>query len=296
MSQPLDPIKGPWTGPRPPVSVVILTLDEEANIGPCLASCAWADDVHVLDSGSTDSTVEIARSLGATVHTNPFASFAQQRNWAIDHILLRNDWVLHLDADERCTEQLILEIDRLLAKSPREAGFYIASQMIFMETWIRRASGYPAYQVRLFHRSRMRFVDHGHGQREDGRGPFGRLQHPYLHFNFAKGLNDWYERHNRYSTLEARQIVNGGSARASPAHLLTRDPVARRRALKALAGILPCRPTLRRLHVLFIQGAILEGRPGRTYAALLAAYEQMIQLKVRSMRAEAAHRKSGRHQ
>src|SRR5688572_20952916 len=77
----------------PPVSVVILTQNEEGNVGECLRSCAWSDDVHVLDSGSTDRTCEIAREMGAQVHTNPFHSFGQQRNWAIDHIAHKHDWV-----------------------------------------------------------------------------------------------------------------------------------------------------------------------------------------------------------
>src|SRR5438045_7644234 len=86
-----------------PVSVIILAQDEERNIGDCLRSCAWCDDVHVLDSGSRDRTVEIARSMGATVHTNLFQSFGQQRNWAIDNIRAKHPWHFHLDADERFT-------------------------------------------------------------------------------------------------------------------------------------------------------------------------------------------------
>ena len=89
---------------RVPVSVVILTLNEEINIAQCLASCAWCDDVHVLDSGSTDRTREIAEEKGATVHINPFESCGAQRNWAIDNIPTKYNWIFHLDADEQFTE------------------------------------------------------------------------------------------------------------------------------------------------------------------------------------------------
>src|SRR5687767_15041601 len=98
----------------PPVSVIILTLNEEANIRDCLASCAWCDDVSVLDSGSTDRTRDVAKELGAAVYSNRFESFGRQRNWAIDNIPAKHDWIFHLDADERFTPRLEDEIQRVL--------------------------------------------------------------------------------------------------------------------------------------------------------------------------------------
>lgn len=270
------------------MSVVVLTLNEQINLRDCLGSCVWSDDVHVLDSGSMDGTAGLARELGAKVWTNPFTSFGAQRNWAIDHIELKHDWVFHLDADERFTEPLVKEMELLLGggTGPAEAGFYVASQMVLMGGWIKRASGYPAYQMRLFNKGRMRFTDYGHGQREDGKGPIGRLREPYVHLNFSKGLDDWFERHNRYSTLEAKQIVAGNGGGVGLGGLLSGDRTVRRRALKHAAGGLPCRPTLRRLHTLFVQGGILDGRAGWMYAELMSAYEGMIGLKVRAMKAE----------
>src|SRR5947208_4581180 len=190
----------------PPVSVVILTYNEEPNIADCLRSCAWSDDVHVVDSGSTDGTCEIARAMGARVHVHPFTSFGEQRNWAIDHVPHRHDWVFHLDADERFTPELVAEMRRVLARGPREAGFYVPHKMMFMGRWLRRAEGgYPIYQMRLFHRGRMRFRDYGHGQREHTSGKVGLLGKPYLHYNFSKGLEDWIDKNNGYSPPEARE-------------------------------------------------------------------------------------------
>lgn len=266
--------------PTPPVSVLILTLDEEINIGPCLASCAWCDDVHVLDCGSTDGTRRIAEELGAQVHNHPFESFGRQRNWAIDNIPMTHEWVFHLDADERFTQPLVNAVAGLLAREPVEAGFHLPSKLIFMGRWLKRAGGYPTYQMRLFHKQRMRFCDHGHGQREETAGRVGTLDEPYLHYNFSKGLHHWFERHNNYSTLEAEQALAESGEPVSMGALWGGDRIARRRAIKRLSRKLPFRPTLRWAYTMFIQGAALEGRPGRIYARLLAMYEKMIAVKM----------------
>lgn len=291
MNPATDDRRASVTGPRPPVSVVILTLNEEVNIAECLASCAWSDDVHVLDSGSQDRTVEIAQRLGAHVHHHSFESFGAQRNWAIDNIPMKHDWVFHLDADERFTPELVAEMDRLLSREPREAGFLVPNKLMFMGRWLKRSAGYPTFQVRLFHKGRMRFADYGHGQREATDGKIGRIDVPYLHYSFSKGLYDWFEKHNRYSSLEAIQFVELEGRRPALADLLASDAVARRRAWKRVLYGLPMWPTIRRLATLFVLGGILEGRAGITYARLLATYEQMIQMKLRLQRNA---RRSGR--
>lgn len=270
-----------WSGPRPPISVVILTLNEEANIPACLASCAWSDDVHVLDSGSTDKTAELTRSLGAGLHVNPFESFGAQRNWAIDNIPLAHDWVFHLDADERFTPELVRAMDRLIASSPPQAGFHIPNRLMFMDRWLKRAGGYPVYQMRLFHKARMRFTDHGHGQREQSEGEVGTLDEPYLHYAFSKGLHDWFDKHNRYSTLEAGQMLAEQGEPVSLGALFGAERIARRRALKQLTARVPCRATARRFYTLFVQGGLLDGPAGWTYARMLAVYEEMTALKLR---------------
>lgn len=288
MPKPLTEINRSYQGPRPRVSVVILTLDEEINIDAAIASCSWCDDVHVLDSVSSDRTVELAKAAGASVHVNRFESFGKQRNWAIDHIPLKYDWVFHLDADERFTPELVHEIDEVLRANPPHAGFYVANQMILNGTWIRRSSGYPAYQMRLFHKARMRFSDHGHGQREQTAGTLSTLRWPYVHHNFSKGLDDWRRRHEKYSEQEARQIVEAESRgeRPSLGAVFSADAIRRRRALKSLASRLPGRAPLRWLHTMLLKGAILDGRAGITYANLLYWYEQRIAAKTRALRAE----------
>lgn len=291
MPQPLATLDRTYTGPKPPVSVVILTLNEQTNLSACLASCAWSNDVHVLDSGSSDATqaiasaARVADSAPVGWHVNRFTSFGAQRNWAIDHIPLKHDWVFHLDADERFTAPLVAELAALIARAPSEAGFYVANQMILLNTWIKHASGYPAYQMRFFHRHRMRFTDHGHGQRELTSGALGTLTHPYVHLNFSKGLCDWFERHNRYSTAEVEQILSDHSTASSFSSDWLAGGIARRRALKRLFARLPFRPTIRWWHTVLIQRALLDGRAGLLYADMLSVYERMIALKLREKRA-----------
>ena len=276
----------PWVSvaPRPPVSVVILTLNEETNIADCIASCAWADDIHVLDSGSVDRTTEVARSLGAGVHVHPFESFGKQRNWAIDNIPLASEWVFHLDADERFTPELVREMDELLKARPSQDGFHVPHKLMFMRRWLKRSGGYPTYQMRLFHKERMRFIDFGHGQREATDRSVGTLREPYLHYIFSKGVYDWLDKHNRYSSLEALQVVEAPHARLHALDLVSREPVTRRRAWKELSYRLPFRPAVRWGVTMFLFGGVLEGRPAWTYMRLLTMYEQMVATKIRLLR------------
>jgi glycosyltransferase involved in cell wall biosynthesis len=279
---------GPNSAMSAPVSVVILTVNEEVNIEACLASCARCDDVHVLDSGSTDRTVEIAERLGASVHRHAFESFGVQRNWAIDNVPLKHEWVFHLDADERFTPALWAALGDLLRDNPSEAGFFVPEKLMFMGRWLKRAGAFPKYQMRLFHKERMRFRDYGHGQREVTEGAIGLVTEPYLHYALSKGLDDWIDKHNRYSALEADRVTRGLREPWSWRALVSMERLGRRRAWKELAYRLPCRATVRWAVTLFVHGGILEGQAGRTYARLMALYEEMTALKLAAVKADAS--------
>jgi len=280
----LQQVRPGYRGARPRVSVVILTLNEEDNLPDALDSCAWCDDVHILDSGSTDNTERIAREREAHFRTNPFESFGQQRNWALDNIPFRHDWLFHLDADERFTPELVAEMAAVLQTDPKRDGFFVPSKLIFMGRWLKRSGGYPNYQMRLLHRGRMRFIDHGHGQREAPGTSVGALREGYLHHGFSKGLDDWFERHNRYSRLEAEQALADEGTPIRLSGLFSDDRVTRRRTLKRLACKLPIRPQLRLVHALIANGGIFEGRAGWTHAQLMAIYERMIVVKAKQLR------------
>lgn len=279
-----SPVRAPG-GAALPVSVVILTYNEEVNIRDCLASCAWCDDVHVLDSGSKDRTVEIARAMGATVHTNKFKSFGDQRNWAIDHIPCRHPWHFHLDADERFTPGLLGEmLERLGPDGSRSdcAAYQCPSKMILMGRWLKWSGGYPSYQVRLFRYGACRFVDFGHGQREDTPGKIGVLAEPYMHYNFSKGLLEWFYKHNDYSSREAGEaMLIRASGRHELGHLLASDGVTRRRAWKNASYFLRARAVWRFAYNYVYRLGLLDGVAGFRYCAMISSYEYWTELKIK---------------
>ena len=263
------------------ISVVILTLNEATSLQRSLDSVAWSNDILVVDSGSTDATVEIARAAGARVVSRGFDSFAGQRNFAMETGAFRNQWVLHLDADEVVTPALRDEL-QARAGSGDDTGFPVyrlPSRLIFMGQWLRHAGMYPAYQVRFGRSGALRFVDHGHGQREvQPPGQVGTCANPLDHYNFSKGINDWFARHLRYARREAGQARADAGGALPLRGLAAADATQRRRALKQLAQRLPLRPLLRFLYVYIIKAGVLDGRAGFHYAALMGIYQYMIDL------------------
>lgn len=297
-TEPFDVSTAPSAGQKPvlvpggarlPVSVVILTYNEEINIRDCITSCAWCDDVHVLDSGSKDRTAHFARAMGATVHVNKFKSFGDQRNWAIDNIPCKHPWHFHLDADERFTPELLAELAKRLGPDGNTsdcACYQCPSKMILMNRWLKYSGGYPSYQVRLFRYGKCRFVDFGHGQREDTTGTIGVLDEPYLHFNFSKGLLDWFYKHNDYSTREGNEamLIRAGGP-PTLGQLRAGDHVARRRAWKNLSYFMRGRAAWRFLYNYVFRGGILDGVAGFRYCAMISSYEYWTELKIK----ERAH-------
>lgn len=264
------------------ISVVILTLNEATNLPRCLASVAWSDDVVVLDSGSTDSTVEVAQAHGARVLTRAFDSFAGQRNYAMEYAGFRHPWVLHLDADEVVTPALRDELVAIAeAASAAYPVYRVAAKIIFMGRWLKHAGMYPSYQVRFGRAEALRFVDHGHGQREvQPPEQVGTLTHPLEHYNFSKGVNDWFARHLRYADREATQMLVERKQPLLASDLFNGDATVRRRALKRIAMRLPLRPTLRFIYSYVVRLGFLDGRAGWHYARMLAIYQQFIDLLV----------------
>ena len=257
------------------VSTLIITRNEELTLPACLAALAWCEDIVVLDSGSTDRTVEIAYASGARVLSRPFDTFAAQRNYGLDHGRLRNDWVLHLDADEIVTSEFVDALGHL-EPAPGVDGYLIPSKTMLFGQWLRHAGMYPTYQVRLGHRERLRFVQVGHGQRENALPDrIAVFDHPYLHDSFANGMEAWLQKHLRYAEDEAgrtsaRQGIRGPGAGGGRTQ--------RRRALKRYADCLPLwsRPLARFAYVYVWRQGFRDGRAGLVYALMLAVYEGMI--------------------
>jgi len=261
-------------------SVLVLTYNEAANIRACLDSLPWRDDMHVLDSGSTDGTADIARAVGATVHTRPFTDYADQRNAGLA-LPFRNEWIVMLDADERMTADLADEIDLLVKCAGRGLAMACMRRKdMFMDRWLRRASGYPTWFARLLRRGRVT-VERDVNEEYVALGEVVRLSGHLIHHPFAKGADWWFDRHNRYSAMEARRLgVERAAGRAAVSAILSRDPMRRRAARKQLLYRMPCRPLVVFFYLYVVRRGFLDGRPGYVYATMRAAYEIMIDAKI----------------
>lgn len=259
------------------ISVLILTYNEEANIADCIGSLPWRGDVHVLDSQSTDRTIAIAISLGARVTVKSFEGYATQRNAGLA-LPFKHEWIVMLDADERMTPELAIEIEKATASAAvGVAMFRVRRRDMFMGRWLRRSSGYPTWFPRVFRRGRakvQREINETYLADGEVRQLIGHLNH----FPFNNGIDWWFDRHNRYSAMEARLLLDG--RRAPVAFPSATDPARRRAALKALAYRLPLRPYAAFLYLYVVRGGFLDGRPGWVYANMRLAYEIMINAKV----------------
>jgi glycosyltransferase involved in cell wall biosynthesis len=189
------------------IAVIILTFNEEDNLAQALRSVAgWADQMFVVDSLSTDTTIDVARSFDCQTIQHRFENYAKQRNYALDSLPITTEWVFFLDADEWLPEAVKLEISGLIASAPPENGFYINRRLIWMGRWIRRGY-YPSWILRLFRYGAGRCEDRTVNEHVIVGGATGRLRHDFVHED-RKGVTDWIAKHNSYATLEARELFN----------------------------------------------------------------------------------------
>jgi len=262
-----------------PVSVLILTKNEQLDLPGCLNSVKFSDDVHVFDSESTDATREIATALGAQVTVREFDNYATQRSVALQ-LPFRHKWVLVLDADERVPEALAREIAQTLQDVPDNVCAFSARRRDFLwGTWLKHAQMSPFY-VRLQRVGKTRYVREVNEVVEVD-GETRQLHEPFDHFPFSKGISYWIDRHNRYATGEAQLLVDGGFVQdpSWKQALFAKDFHEKRIAQKALFYQMPLRPVIKWLYMMFVRGAVLDGPAGVTYATLQTIYEYFIELK-----------------
>ena len=260
---------------------------KSATSGECLKGVAWADDCVVLDSYSDDATVTIAREQGARVVQRQFDNFSTHKNWALDNIDFRHDWILIVDADERVTPELAREITALVNGSPPHHGYYLARQNWFAGTWIRHGGWYPDWNLRLLRRGRGRYEPRLVGEHMLLTGPPGYLKNPVIHHDY-KGIERYFDRHNVYSSLEAveayRTLDRGGPAPGIAGGFWAKGP-ERRRFLKNLAyRYLPGRPLFKFIWMYFFKLGFLDGRMGFRYCLLHTFYDYQISLKLEELR------------
>lgn len=253
---------------------MVLSQDEELQIEACLRSLEPAGRVVLLDSGSTDRTLEIAGRFAAVeVLTRPFSNFADQRNFGLAQFPA-SEWVLHLDADERLTPALTAELEAL--QPPPDVVAYNLAGLVFVQGRpIPRSSGFPVYQTRLTRAGAFEFEQVGHGQKAPAAlGALPRLRQPYEHHPFEKGFEHWRARHARYAAQEA-QAIRGRGPRPTLGQA-RHDPIARRQWLKHLTAHLPFRPTLVWLYLALVRGGVLEGAAGLEFCRRRWHYECMV--------------------
>jgi glycosyltransferase involved in cell wall biosynthesis len=271
-----------------PVSVVVLTRDEEPNIARCLASVGWAEQAVVLDCGSADDTVPIARSAGADVVQQEWLGFSAQREFALRLREIRHDWVYFVDADEWVSPQLAGEVATRL-ESGGYAAFSHRLRLVFMTSWIRHCGWYRgSWVVRLVDRRCTRYDGSPVGERAQVDGPVGRLANDIVDDD-RKGLASWLHKHVRYAELERQRRGQPGSFGERVRRFRYRDradtrPLTRIILKDLVFPVMPGRPLALFLYMYVIRMGLLDGRAGLRFCFFHAWY----QATVDGLRAEAA--------
>jgi glycosyltransferase involved in cell wall biosynthesis len=250
------------------IEILIPTLDEEVNLPHTLRSVSsWADRVHIVDAESTDRTREIAEEFGASFTVHPWAGYARQKNWALDNFEFTSDWILILDADEAVGPRLR---DEMLAVAARpvddvhEAGFYVNRYFIFLGKRIRHCGYYPSWNLRFIKNGKARYEERQVHEHMIADGPTGYLK-GHLEHHDRRGLEAYVAKHNRYSTLEAQEIVRqmGDDTEGTIDARLRGDPLQRRRWIKRhLYPKLPAKWLFRFLFMYVLRLGFLDGLTG----------------------------------
>lgn len=193
---------------KPKLSLTIISFNEEANIGRCIRSVPWADEVIVVDSGSTDRTRAIANGLGAKVIEEKWRGYRDQKQFAVDQA--SNDWILSLDADEALSPESVKELESLFSSQmetfEKYDGFEFPRLSYHMGRWIKHGGWYPDRQLRLFHKARARWAE-GHVHERVSAKSVYQLSSPILHWPF-RDLTMQVTKNNQYSSLGARDLFD----------------------------------------------------------------------------------------
>jgi glycosyltransferase involved in cell wall biosynthesis len=186
-----------------PATATIIALNESRNIIPCIRSVDFFDEVVVVDSGSSDDTVSLATSAGATVLANPWPGYGRQKQFALEHA--RNDWIFSIDADERVSDALRQSIIELFRTEPDCAGYTINRRNHFMGRPLRHGEGYPDWCLRLFKKTDAGWSPDPVHERVLLSGKVERLAGDLDHYS-EESLSEYLEKQNNYTTLQARQL------------------------------------------------------------------------------------------
>lgn len=225
---------------RPTVSAIVVCFNEEKNIRDCLKSLRWCDEIVVVDSFSTDRTVEFCREYTDRVIQRPWAGYRDQKAFA--HSQATQQWVILVDSDERVTPALRDEIQRALQDDAgRHMGYSLPRLVFYLGRWWRRGGWYPDYDVRLFRRDKARWGGSDPHEKILVAGSVRRLEHPLHHFSY-RNIDDHMERINRFTTISSRELRKEGGrwrlldALLRPAYRFFRSYILKRGFMEGFAG------------------------------------------------------------
>lgn len=256
---------------QPTIAGVILTLNEQQDLGRALSSLQWCNELVVLDSGSTDATQTVALAHGAKFYLHiqdpPFL-ISDQRNWALKNCDITSDWVLFLDADEEVNFQLQHRIVSEISKSSPFNSYVLTPRYWFLGKWLKRTQGFPNWHPRLLKRSCVSF-EGGVWESFTSTALTSKIDIPYEHYAFSKGLDDWVKRHLRYAHFDAIQI--------DQFHQTCRHSSQRKRRLRILDAYLwKLKPLTRFIYKYLIQMGWTEGWQSLLYCSLISFYDLLV--------------------
>jgi len=272
------------------IDVIIITFNESLNLPSCLEALdGWTNKVFVVDSGSTDNTREIVETAGAEFVHHDWEGYAAQKNWSLQNLPLTADWILIVDADEVVLPELRDELLAIAEQSQDEvekAGYYINRYFIFLGKRIRHCGYYPSWNLRFFKRGMARYEVRDVHEHMLVDGPVGYLK-GHLEHNDRRGLETYMTKHNRYSTLEAREIVRQqreGATENIDARFWGNSLQRRRWIKHFIYPKLPAKWFFRFFFMYVFRFGFLDGLAGFRFCLFISAYDLLISLKIIEMK------------
>lgn len=267
------------------LTALVPTFNEERNIRDCLTCLTWVDQLIVVDSFSTDKTVEIAREFTDQVVQHEYVNSATQKNWAMSTLPIKGEWTLIVDADERVVPQLAQEIQEMLAgEDPPYSGYFVNRRNIFFGHWVKRAGMYPNWNLRLFRTGQgvyeTKEVDADVYLRDGGK--VGYLRRDMLHYSYPT-VDSYVTRLNRYTTWDARERLKPKEMVDDKAIVAGASGHARTLARRVYEK-LPAKPLALFLYMYLLKGGFLDGRVGFYTCGLWAFREFVIDVKTWELR------------
>ncbi len=265
------------------VEVLIPTLNEAAVIRDTVQNALAIGPVFVLDSLSTDGTQQIAREAGATVVEQKFLGYARQKNWGLEKLPFKGEWVFILDADERITPQLREEVLRTISSPDAADGYFVNRVVLFMGRAIRHGGLYPSWNLRFFRRGKCRYEDRSVHEHMVCDGPTNYLRNEMIHIR-GESVHEWIRKHIRYADLESDEWVKlrfGQEAGASAQQLFRHTLRYRQYLRREIWPRTPLKPVLRFFYMYLLRLGVLDGLAGLHMANMMSIYEYIIELLYR---------------